>query len=382
MSSRRVLVVAFVLLLAALAIGCSAQPTVAAAGAAKQTSSPGQATAAPQPTQKPGQAQVAAKVETPAGTPTTPRKANGDSETLAFADVGDLDKFGSYRLVNELSSTEERGAQTSLTITTEFVAEPRAQRMAISSTDKDGKQQSMEVIQIGNTTYTNLGGQWMAMSSSTQEITQQIGMPWQPGDFLTGAKGTYVGREAINGLDSRHYSYDKSAFALGALTTTLEASAEVWVSTQYNVYDKVIVRVVTLDPEKGRVSIDLRSLLSDINQPLTIQPPEGVAKPGLPEDVPVVAGATDLTFLGTTGSFKTDMPVDQVAEFYKTQMAASGWTLAEGLTPEMLSFSKGQRSALIMIADESGKSSVTIVIDTAEATQPGAPPVTSETPAP
>ena len=317
----------------------------------------GAETQAPQgsPTQEPAAATA----------PTAASQEASEGEELSFSDIKNLEKFKSYRLSNAVIMQEEKGTKSDIGFAFEFVADPPAQHMAITSLDKEGKKQVMEYIQIADVVYASFGGEWMAMTS-TDDAKKQMGWLWDPGDFLTEGKGKFVGKETVNGIETKHYRYDHTAFRTVALLTDLkEGKADVWVSPEHNVYVKVIMHIVGNDPEKGQVTVDLESNVSDINKPIVIKAPEGVAKPGLPEDVPMVEGATEVSFVGTTGSYKTEMAADKVAEFYRTQMKAKGWTLEPNSSDELLAFSKGTRTATVMISTEGGTTQVSVFISEA-----------------
>ncbi|MBC7261211.1 MAG: hypothetical protein H5T63_04275, partial [Chloroflexi bacterium] len=100
--------------------------------------------------------------------------------------------------------------------------------------------------------------------------------------------------------------------------------------------------------------------LMDINKPITIEAPAGV-KPPMPEDIPVVADATELSAGFGIVTYKTAQSVEAVTAFYEAQMPAYGWAKAESAIPGFLSFTKGERTAQVMIQSEEGKTTVTIM---------------------
>jgi len=66
--------------------------------------------------------------------------------------------------------------------------------------------------------------------------------------------------------------------------------------------------------------------LTDINKPITIQPPEGCG--GAASDIPVMKDATDKSSFGDTITYKSPSKLADVVEFYKKQMPAAGWKLS------------------------------------------------------
>ncbi len=378
MPKQGVLHIVLILALAAvMAVGCSPKPVQSPTEPAQQPTTETQATAVPKATQA---APTAKPAETTAAPTEAATQAAGGGD-LSFSDVSNLAKFKSYRLSNKVSVQEEKGTKTNADFLVEFVADPRAQRMVITGLDTSGKNQTMEMIQIGDVSYVNFDGKWMSMTAADQS-QQQLGWMWNPGDFLNAGKGKFIGNETVNGMETKHYRYDYTAFnAAASLSDLKEGQADVWALPEDNVYVKVVMHIAGNDKDKGLVTVDLETNVTDINAPITIKAPEGVEKPGLPDDIPMVEGATEVNFVGSTGSFKTDMAVDQVVDFFKTQMQAKGWTLDANSSAEMLVFTKDKRGATIMVASESGKTSVSIfVTETPEEPAAGNTPAADENP--
>ncbi len=299
----------------------------------------------------------------PTATPEPPPTATPESpeEELLLSELGTLDQLDSYRIRHVMSWDEQGGESGSMEMLTEFVREPAAQRVVMKVAG-DAEDWEMETIEIGDTTYIKMDEEWMAMQSTGQEASES-GELWAPEDFLWESKGKYMGQEKVNGLTAKHYRYETSDFSVGAtLSQVKEAEADVWVSTKYDVYIKVVMRIVGVDTDGVEGTFTTESNLTDINAPITIEAPEGVAKPDMPEDIPMMDGATDVTSFDTITSFSVAASEDQVVEFYKTQMAAQGWKMEESIIPTMMDFTKGDRRATIMIAEEGGVTSVTIML--------------------
>jgi len=81
----------------------------------------------------------------------------------------------------------------------------------------------------------------------------------------------------------------------------------------------------------------------------------------MPQDIQILEGATEVTAMAGVVSFKTTKTVEEVVAFYTTQLLAQGWTKGESETPEIVSFTKGGRTAQIMLTAEDGKTNVTII---------------------
>jgi hypothetical protein len=108
--------------------------------------------------------------------------------------------------------------------------------------------------------------------------------------------------------------------------------------------------------------------LTQINEPIEIRAPEGVQKPGLPEDIPLIEGAEDISAIGDMVSFSVARSTEDVSEFYTEAFADNGWAAeeAEGALPGLLTFTKDTRTATLMIAEEDGRSNVIIMLAAGE----------------
>jgi len=293
--------------------------------------------------------------------PVSPTEEEPAEKELQVSELSSLDRFDSYRLRHVMSWEQLDGESGSSEIVTEFVRDPMAQRMVLSGTADDDSW-TMETIQIGDTQYINTGEEWMAIQSADQEI-DEAGETWGPDDFLWDSQGKYLGKETVSGMQTKHFRYETGDFGLAlGLSRIKEAEADVWVSTEYNVQVKVIMRIVGVDDKDVEGTFSMESYVTDINQPIVIEAPQGVEKPGLPEDVPLLDDATEITSMDTITSFRSASPQAQIVEFYKTQMAAKGWQMEESLVETMMSFTKADRAATILIAEEDGSTSVTIML--------------------
>jgi len=350
----RVLLVLFLVAVVVTSVSCSPK-----AKPVEQTPSSGEAR---ETEVQPTTAVPAAKENTATPKPTATAMPESAESELLLSELAALDLFDSYRIRQVMTWSQKDGESGSMEMLTELVREPAAQRILMKGAE-DAEDWEMETIQIGDTTYINMDGTWMAMQSTDQEVSE-TGEIWGPEDFLWGSKGKYLGKEKVNGLDTEHYHYETSDFSTGMqLSDIKEAEADVWVSTKYDVYVKVVMRMVGVDPNGIESTFTIETSLTDINAPITIEAPQGVAKPGLPEDIPMMDGATDITSFDTFTSFTVAASEDEVISFYKAQMTTKGWKMEESMIPTMMNFTKGDHSATIMITGEGETTSVTIMLE-------------------
>jgi hypothetical protein len=143
-----------------------------------------------------------------------------------------------------------------------------------------------EIITIGDTTWAKMMGRWVQQDASPQQTQSQS-------DQLMSQienRMTYqeIGRETVNGVACRKYSYSGEGtvqVAEGAMQGeyTVSAKGEVWVADQPPL-PQVAIRNYGESTMKatgsGQRSLDIAASsevdIYDINQPISIQPPDGV----------------------------------------------------------------------------------------------------------
>lgn len=103
----------------------------------------------------------------------------------------------------------------------------------------------------------------------------------------------------------------------------------------------------------------------DVNVAFTIEPPAEALAGGLPEDVPMYPGSTEVTAIGGMVSFQAPDDAATVTAFYDGALADNGWEKdAEAYIP---SWSKEGRQLTLYVSDEDeGGSSVVIMIEVQE----------------
>jgi hypothetical protein len=312
----------------------------------------------------------------PAGEKTKEVEADAsDDNGEAAADVASLDSLDSYRQTITTRSVSGDDV-TEWTIVTEFVREPRAMRMLWSSLDEDGNEtESWETIQIGTTTYmrgdaaSDGSAEWVSYTSEDAEEpegTADITNWMNAANYLDDPNCKRKGTEDVDGQDATLYVCDEGVFGAyggvwGVTGKLIEASIQTWVSDEYDVPLRSITEWIGEDDDKVRHEYYSEGIITDINQPFTIDAPEGVDQPGLPEDVPLYPDAkVTLAMAGMVG-FEVDAEMPDVIAFYKEEMASQGWTLdTDG--GEVLSFSKEGRTATVMMSASDETISGSIIV--------------------
>lgn len=253
----------------------------------------------PQATQRPAvQATVSPTVEPaqPAATPTQGRAAapQASATTLPAATPATKPAAGKFANPDELDSyrmkttTWEKGADksTGSVILVEWVKDPPSKHTVMGA---------VETITIGDQTWVKLMGNWVLQNRQNpqpQARDLSASIMRQVEDKFVYQE---VGRETINGIACKHYTYSGEAtvqLSEGAVKgeATVTGQGESWVADQPGL-PQVVVRSRGENETKmkapsgsgatGDISIamNIETELYDINTPITIAAPEGAITP-------------------------------------------------------------------------------------------------------
>lgn len=307
----------------------------------------------------------------PTAPPTSPTEAPATEEAppLEIAPNA-LESLNSYRSRFVMRQTVEGGATEILTMEMEETREPAARRVVLTSEGGENPG-TVEMVQIGDTSWMCSPDTGCIQSQQSAEEATEFGegILFKPEDFAS-ADYQYVGRDTVNGVRSHHYNLKPPSEMLAEVVngTVTDAKADIWVADEAGM-PAYITRFVTSwegTTEDGKKTTGSWTWdIYDVNQPITIQPPEGA--PIWPEDIPVYPGATDKSMMGSMMMFSSADPVENVAEFYRNEMPGLGWTAGEESTLGnivMQDWTKGDRKASLMISSkDEGGCSVMITIE-------------------
>jgi hypothetical protein len=352
-----------------------------AAASEKEAAAKATATAQPVPTEAEPVSAAVAATEAVA----EPTESNAEAEPTqaveepAGEDTGmalrSMDEFDSYRQKVVMTWVGAAEGTPEMSVLQEFVREPPASRSMITFQNDDGSSETMETVRIGDTVYTKIGEDWFASTTAegSEEEMEQYTAWANPNDFISSGDCRLVGSEQVGDLDAKHYSCGEELLIGSQETMPAElrstitlARVDTWVSTKFEVAVKTEIYWEGTDSDGNEMTYTFGSEVYDINQPITIEPPEGTEAPGVPDDVPMVDGATNLQISGQPPmviiNFGVSLPVADVIAFYSDEMPKQGWTALASPIPAMMNFEKAGRTAMIMAEEADGASTATIVI--------------------
>ena len=328
---------------------------------------------ASKPTEKPAE-------NPPAAQPTSPPAAvepTAKPDALELSDVSaGLNDLNSYKAAFTMTfeGTEDGQPKSStMSFAEEFVKEPPAKRTVITgfgamlgggSGASGSDDSAIESIEVGGKQYSKIGTLCTQVTADSGPTANTM---MDPNSIIGDVRGGQrVGNETINGIPTVHYKLDVSGLeTLGYLN----GSGDVWVAEPGNYVVKYTFAATGSDKFFGGSSTSEGTIkwdyeVTDVNQPIDIQPPENCG--GAAEDIPVMDDAQDQAAFGGTSTYSTPSIFADVVAFYEKAMPSNGWTEAEGgMSADGLSmktYTKDSRSVQIMITGGSGGDNTSVMI--------------------
>jgi hypothetical protein len=353
----RIRTIVSLLLVAAVLAACGgSKPTATPVPTPRAQNTPLRA----QPTAQP----TAGAKEGPTLQPTVP--LGGPTSAPEEYDLGqssNLDKLDSYRAAYswKWSETKDGAITTGYWDALEEYSKADSARRTVWS----GTEGSIEIIRIGPYTYMKgEDGTWISMLTSDSNPLGSTAMISDPLSLISGDKGKLVQRGmTVNGVTADHYTLAESSGGLLLFGVADKIAGDVYVSPELQI---VVKYAAHYEGKQLGISggtdgvLDVAFDVTDLNKPVKIVAPEGVAPP-LAEDIPIIEGATDLTAMSGIVSYKTTRSIEEVTAFYNQAMPGKGWQAGESAVAGMLNFTKDQRQATVMIQAESGVTTVTVI---------------------
>ena len=292
-------------------------------------------------------------------------------EPVELSDVSQgLDALDSYTASFTMSydGKDQQGNpdQSSWSYVEEFSKQPPAKRTSFTGLGGSDTGGAFESIEVDGKSYVVSGG---TCFSSEAGDAPTAGNFFSPSDLIGSIRGAqFVGAENVNGIPTKHYVDDSSAWlAQGGFT---QAKAESWVADPGGFVVKHVFDAVgkgsalfggTSDSE-GAIHWEYEVL--SVNQPLDIQPPENCG--GTPEDIPVMPDAAEQSSFGDTSTYTSASGFAEVVAFYQAEMPANGWTEEPGGFSgdnfATLTFKKDGRTASITITTDTSTNKTTVLI--------------------
>ncbi len=301
-----------------------------------------------------------------------------------FGLTSGLASINSYRLRAEITvqAAEDSGAAPIVvSMETATVVDPPAFQsdVSIAGDETMAGMGNIQLIQIGDTTYSNVPGVGCVSGSLADLGTNAnpFANLLESGQILGDVSGAtrVLPDENINGVDTYHFTFDESAMT--DPSNELESvTGHVYVAKEGGYVVRLVMDAVgQLElpgadfSQPGNIHFEVNT--SDVNAPIEILAPENCASfdfdipdLGLDTDAaaspyPVLDGAQQLIVLNDIVNYQTDAPFDDVVAYYQAEMPAAGYTadtartlISDGVAT--LFFTRDDVSYLVSVTDSNG----------------------------
>lgn len=220
------------------------------------------------------------------------------------------------------------------------------------------------MTQIDDVIYLNLA-ETGCISTSGNEFDSFLTDFTNSENFVGGLQGAQLVEEnvTINGVQTNHYRFDDAALTQQqqAFGTFQNVEGHVYVSTEEGYLVRITMEAdganlnLSGDPAEttnGHVVYQID--YSDFNAPIDITVPEGCAGEGEYE-FPVLDDATNVNSFGDLLTYSTGAAFDDIVEFYNTEMAAAGYTLASDFSSPptaLLTYEQDGQEVTVTVAED------------------------------
>ena len=310
--------------------------------------------------------------------------------TLTDEQLKAIEKLDSYRAVTTWTSkgtdAEGKPIDDSAEISIEYTKEPlaRSMSMAIDSTSElTDTLETIEIYQIDKDMYMNAGADvgWIRIQQDQSPFDDPSISLMTGGQLFSNLDDLKRVRpdEKINGIDSRHYTFDEQVLGklIGEATGDVKADGDVWIAKDGGYVTKYVLAIEVkggnagmLDPSMAEGTFSMAWELQDVNDKdikieLPAEAKAGTSLAGFDGDFPTPEGAIVNASSASFVIVQTDLPVEEAAQFYEDALTKLGWTKDDSNSGAFggmssLSFTKDgvQLSVLINKDEASGKTQI------------------------
>jgi hypothetical protein len=328
--------------------------------------------------------QAAEPTTPPADTPVPEPTEEEELDASALAGLSDLRSYRSTMRLTMRQVQDGEELEQSMVFVVESTSEPKAQHISMSGEgfEDEMPSASLEMYVIEDTMYMKLEDQWLSVPA-TEDDMETAGII-TPDTLLEDTCGwKRQDSTEVNGVKVQHWTFSKEDMercmppeeltGIGELT---EAGGDLYLAEDesYIVQMDLFYEGEDLDLNLGETGegakvqrVEVHYTMTDVNEPFAIEvPEEALASGTLPEDIPIPEDAQEVTNMFGMLTFTSPTGIQEIAEFYKTEMPGNGWSeisVNEMSGMYMLEYTKESRTASFMITTgDSGETSVMITV--------------------
>ena len=263
-------------------VGCGPKEAPAVAPQESETSTTTESTPSPAPqppeaTRPPEEAATADVTEPQQQTPVIETPSEVAPEGLLSSSATALDALDSYRYTTRVKYEGTDGDEIDAGSVEIIGAYTSPDREHVPWTDL-ATGEGFEIIRIGDSAWMHEDEQWMQVPQMVVEGMMQAVFLFAPVHTWGGMAGeletasNFIGKEVINGVSTFHYSSDYTGWEGRFEGDLHETSGEIWI-TKEGFPMRTIFTASGIDEEGDQGSVEWRMDLTDVNQPISIEPP-------------------------------------------------------------------------------------------------------------
>ena len=315
----------------------------------------------------------------PADDPSAGQSSEGGPEFLDLDDPLTYEEpqemLSSYRiaLIFAFEGVDADGSlvQGAVTAEGERTLDPLAMRMTFDGIDNASMSGALPFsFSLVDNSYTFSAPLVGCATIPAGEFQDPFALLIDAGGFLLGNASRMRPDEVINGIPTYGFSLDASNVEPGELDIAQFDSGSVYLAkdggylVRLEMNGRGISEMLSGSPDlEGEIAYTLN--YSDFNQSVDIKPPEGCAQDSSQLEYPITPDAYQLsTVLGIT-SYKTDLSLEDVIQFYRDEMPGAGWTLDEEFVSgpiALLSFAGNAGTVQVTLSFDEGTGTVDVGI--------------------
>jgi hypothetical protein len=388
---RLVLLAGLVLAMTTLACGIGRRATNEQAEAPPQPTEAAAAQVVPESVEVTESAmeQPVATEPAPTSEPAPPADNSADQggeEALDLVgSISGLANLNSYRAVFRFDWTgtkDDQPVQGYMQMNSAFVRQPPAQELHFEGQGLDSSADQglgkVSFIQVGDKAwfYESNSDSWMQVPAGSMNFAE--GLFFKPEDLLSDYDIAKAQRSSspqqVNGVQAYKYTFDENDFDLPSLAAgevVQRADGEVYVAVDGGYVVKLTIDADLSYTDSSEMfqqgNVKMTFDISDINQPITIEPPaEAEAQTAGRDDIPMLDDANVDFSSGEFISYQTGSSVKDAAQFYEGGMPENGWTADESnMTLDdsaILNYNKDGETANVIVSSDDNGTCVLITI--------------------
>jgi uncharacterized protein YacL (UPF0231 family) len=290
--------------------------------------------------------------------------------------------FNSYRMIMviEVTGTTAEGQEITQRIDSNmaFSKDPQAMdiTMAFAGIDDELENGSIQMVQIDDIAYMVMP-EFGCITTSGEDIMTDnpFAEMTDPDEFLDGLNDPkYEGEETINGIRTRHYSFDEFSF-MGTTGEEIEsAEGHVYIAKDGDYMVRMVMDATGSvgmfdDNTNTDGTFHMEMELVDIDQPIDVVIPESCAgQDGAGAEYPMLEDAAEVTSFSGMLNYRTAISLEDALAFYDEALAAEGWVKDDGGSfvgggTAMISYTRAEETITLSVTstdDDTGNNYITI----------------------